>query len=106
MTRLVVTADAERDITAIFDYLAAEAGSNTAANYAELFRATIARLIDFPGSGSPRPALGPETRIAIVYPYILIYDYIRGDDELVLQRIIHGKRDITEQLIKSRTGQD
>lgn len=98
MTRLIVTRDAETDRDVILDYLEREAGVQTAAAYAERFAESIERLIDFPGSGAPRPALGAETRIAIVYPYLLIYDYSIASNAIVLLRILHGRRNITRRL--------
>ena len=70
-----------------------------ALEYGGRFRVTIERLLEFPRSGAPRPRLGSETRIAIVAPYILIYDYAPADDVLTLLRILHGKRDITRKLL-------
>ena len=99
MTRLIVTRDAETDRDVILDYLEREASVQTAAAYAERFAESIERLIDFPGSGAPRPALGAETRIAIVYPYLLIYDYSIASGTIILLRILHGRRNITCRLI-------
>ncbi len=64
------------------------------------FRLTIENLLTFPQGGSPRPRLGAQTRIAIIAPYVLIYDYTPDDDVLTLLRILHGKRDITRKLLK------
>jgi toxin ParE1/3/4 len=61
---------------------------------------TLKRLVDLPLSGAPRPALGRDTRIAIVQPYILIYDYTQDDDTLTLLRILHGRRNITAALLR------
>jgi plasmid stabilization system protein ParE len=47
-----------------------------------------------------RLALGANTRIGIVRPYILIFDYVSDTDTLTLLRIVHGKRNITRRLIK------
>jgi len=44
--------------------------------------------------------LGARTRIAIVQPYLLIYDYAPGDDALTLLRILHGRRNITRALLR------
>jgi toxin ParE1/3/4 len=99
MTRLVVTADAEADLDAILSYLESEAGSLVTERYAQRFRTTIVRIIDFPESGAPRPIFGPEARIAIVYPYLVIYDYDREGDVATLLRILHGKRNISEDLL-------
>jgi hypothetical protein len=44
--------------------------------------------------------LGPDTRIAIILPYVLIYDYSEHHDQLVLLRALHGRRRMTERLLK------
>ena len=99
MTRLVVTADAEADTIEILGNLARDAGQMVADDYGRRFQATIERLVDIPESGPPRRALGLNARIAIVYPYILIYDYARRDDTLTLLRIVHGRRRITRRFL-------
>jgi plasmid stabilization system protein ParE len=38
-------------------------------------------------------------RVAIVSPYLLIYDFTRADDTLTLLRVLHGRRDITKELL-------
>ena len=100
MTRLVVTADAEADTSDILSYLDREAGAQVAERYAQRFRATIERLLLWPEGGAPRPQLGGTTRIAVVSPYVLIYEYSRGDDTLALLRILHGRRNITDRLLR------
>jgi plasmid stabilization system protein ParE len=102
MTRLVVTSDAEADLDEILDYLKREAGARVAESYGRKFRLCLERHVQSPGIGPRRPALGPDTRIGIVRPYILIYDYTEATDTLTLLRIIHGKRNITRRLIKRR----
>ncbi|SRR5216683_6460957 len=78
--RLIVSAAADADTGEILDYLAREAGRPAASEYGRRFQRTLNRVVDMPESGAPRPALGPEARKAVVYPYILIYDYAREDD--------------------------
>lgn len=90
MTRLVVTADAEADLSEILDYLKEQASALVADDYGRKFRASIERLVEFPGIGSRRKVLGPDTRIGVVPPYILIYDYTDADDRLTLLRIVHS----------------
>lgn len=99
MTQLIVAREAESDRDAILNYLEQEAGSRTAAAYAERFAASLLRLRDFPALGTPRPSLGPDARVTIVYPYILIYDYSVSSDTITLLRILHGRRNITARLI-------
>ena len=99
MTRLVVTAEADADAIAILDYLHREAGVRVAERYKLRFQQTSARLTDMPETGAPRPTLGAHTRIAIVQPYLLIYDFTSHDDTLTLLRILHGRRNITRALL-------
>jgi plasmid stabilization system protein ParE len=100
MTRLVVTADAEADTDAILSYLARSAGAQVLEKYASEFRAAIERLLTWPESGARRPYLGEAVRIAVVSPYVLIYEYNRDDDTLALLRILHGRRNITDRLLR------
>ena len=102
MTRLVVTEDADTDLTEILVYLEREAGARVAEAYGCKIGDCLTRLVEFPGIGTRRPALGGDTRIGIVRPYILIYDYAADADTLTLLRIVHGKRDITRRLIRGR----
>lgn len=99
MTRLIVAADAKTDLDDILGYLEREAGAETAVAYSERFTETLERLIQFPRSGAPRPALGDNARVSILLPYLLIYDYLDDDDTLHLLRVLHGKRDITQKLL-------
>ena len=99
MTRLVVTPEADADAIDILAYLHREAGPRIAENYSHRFQDALDRLAELPESGAPRPTLGPNTRIAIVLPYLLIYDYAPDDDTLILLRILHGRRNITRMLL-------
>jgi toxin ParE1/3/4 len=76
------------------------AGPFVAENYGRRFRATIDRLVEFPQIGAPRPVLGPNARVAIISPYILIYDYEPAEDAIVLLRILHERRNITAELVR------
>jgi len=79
-----------------------EAGPRVAEAYGHKIGLCLERIVEFPGIGTRRPALGADTRIGIVRPYILIYDYTAADDTLTLLRIVHGKRNITRRLIMKR----
>ncbi len=50
-------------------------------------------------SAGPRPSLGPNTRVAVVAPYLFIYDYTLDDDTLTLLRILHGRRNVSRALL-------
>jgi plasmid stabilization system protein ParE len=99
MTRLVVTAIADGDAANILSYLAQEAGLSVTEDYSRRIRRSIERLVQIPESGAPRPGLGADARIAIVAPSPL-YDYSRRDDTVRVLRILHGKRNISADLLK------
>ena len=100
MSRVVVTADADADTNEILRYLEREAGPVVAREYGRRFRVAIERIVALLESGALRPVLGPNARVAIVFPYVLLYDYMREDDTVVVLRILHGKRDISSQLLR------
>src|ERR1700674_980289 len=75
MTRVVISSVADADTAEILPYLARKAGRATAARYNTLFERLYDRLIDQPETCPPRRALGPNVRIGIVPPYIVIYDH-------------------------------
>jgi toxin ParE1/3/4 len=97
MARVVVSDLAKRDVRRILSDLNEKAGYRVAANYAAEFKNTYRRLADFPASGPPRPELGAHARIAIILPYIVIYDY--RDGGVTVLRVLHGKRNITRDLL-------
>jgi plasmid stabilization system protein ParE len=100
MARVVVTELAKRDIKAILSDLNERAGYRVAERYAAAFKAAYRRLTHVPAGGAPRQALGPHTRIEIVSPYIVIYDYEESNDRVTVLRVLHGKRNITRDLLR------
>jgi toxin ParE1/3/4 len=100
MTRLVVTPEADADASEIITYLHREAGIRVAETYKARFERLLSRLVQVPRIGAPRPALGPYTRIAIVQPYLLIYDLAADGETITLLRILHSRRNITPELFR------
>jgi toxin ParE1/3/4 len=100
MTRLVVTTDADSDFHDIAAYLQREAGERIAADYGRRFDLALQRVCRFPRSGSPRPRLGAATRVVPVPPYLMVYDYNMENDTVVLLRILHERRNITQPLLR------
>jgi toxin ParE1/3/4 len=99
MTLLVTASRFRSDTDLILSYLERVAGRGVASRYSGRFEEVILRLIRFPESGAPRPALGANARVAIVQPYLLIYDFTPEDNTLTLLRVLHGRRNITRELL-------
>jgi plasmid stabilization system protein ParE len=102
VTRLVVTRDAEKDLSTILTFLKEQANAIVAEEFGRDLRRTLLRLLQFPDSGALRPELGPNVRIAIVYPYLLPYEHVARQAELTLLRILHGKSNITAEILMRR----
>ena len=98
MARVTVSGFARQDVRDHLSYLRQHACLAVARRYGEDFKAAYRRLADFPESGPPRPALGPDACIKIVPPYLLVYDYERGVVRVL--RVVHGQRDISEKLVR------
>jgi toxin ParE1/3/4 len=99
MARVRFTASAAADSAAILSDLNAEAGHQIATKFGTRFAKLYDRLAGHPVSGPPRPALGPNIRIGIVSPYIVIHRYIKADDVVTVLRILHGHREIAGKLL-------
>ena|SRR5262245_4784923 len=97
MARVVLTAAADADVDAIFQRLNARAGLPTATKYRGLLTGLYKRLAQFPDSCSLRPVLGPNVRVGVVAPYIVIYRYVAETDTVTVLRVRHGRRRTTPQ---------
>ena len=99
MAEVRLSRSASADFDRLFDYLVVHTGSTVARRYARDIRSAINALADFPALGFARPELGDMTRIVVVHPYLVIYDYHPSDPCVIVLRILHGARQLTEQLL-------
>jgi len=100
MTRIVVSPKADMDFDQILDRLVENAGRDVANRYAADLDVIYENLSMFPAIGSPRPNLGRRTRIAVLSPYLVIYDHLSDEDTVNIVRILDGRRNITRRLIR------
>jgi plasmid stabilization system protein ParE len=103
MIRVVVTETAKADISTIIDDLEQKAGARTAEAYARAVADALVRLAVHPAIGPPRADLGAFTRMIVLRPYLLMYRYEPGADSLIVMRMLHGRRDISADLLFSGT---
>ena len=100
MTRLIVSRQAQTDTAYIVRDLAARAGFAVAAKYTASFESLYERLLQFPDSGAPRPAVARRARIGVVSPYVVIYEFDASiSDAVTILRVVHGRRRITGELL-------
>lgn len=99
-TRVVVTALADADIAGILAEIAREAGLRTAEKYNRRFESFFDRIAAHPEICPSRPGLGANVRVGVVFPYLVVYRRREGEDVLSVIRILHGRRDITRDLLQ------
>jgi plasmid stabilization system protein ParE len=99
MARIVFAAIADADSAGIIEDLASKAGRRTALKFSGLFDEVYDRLERYPENGAPRPALGPNIRVSIVAPYIIIYHYAEDADTVTVLRMVDGRRRISGKLL-------
>jgi toxin ParE1/3/4 len=101
VARLVFAPQAVDDIGHVLSSLTERAGRRVADDYAEEFRLAFERLVEHPRSGSPRPRFGRNVRVTVIQPYIVIYR--AQADDVVILRVMHGRRKITRRSLTERT---
>lgn len=101
MTKIIVSSFADSDTDDIITYLASQVGYKCATNYITQFEALYERLSKFPKSGVRRIELGNDARIAIVSPFVVIYDYDTDTDIVSILRFVHGQRKINIKLLSN-----
>jgi plasmid stabilization system protein ParE len=70
---------------------AGEAGSLVASKYSLMFERLYDRLAGHPESCPARPKLGAHIRVAVVLPYLVIYQHPEGGDTVSIVRVLHGR---------------
>ena len=58
------------------------------------------RLEMWPASGPARRRLGAQARIAVVPPFVMIYDWDQTTDTVRIVRVVRGGRKITRKLVR------
>jgi len=80
--------------------LAELAGADVAERYAFELRNIYQRLTMFPAIGPSRAELGQHARIAILHPYIVVYDHVLGSETVTIVRVLDGRRNITRRSVR------
>jgi plasmid stabilization system protein ParE len=101
MAKVRLSQRARKDLLHILERLSDVAGPRTARKYDTEIKRTLRRVGRFPGTGSPRPQFGAETRTVSVAPYLNFYDGGPKSETVHVLRILHGRRDITPGLIST-----
>jgi plasmid stabilization system protein ParE len=99
MAEVKLSLQARLDLLSILEHLTDVAGPQIARTYDTQFKRVVENLSASPGTGSPRPHLGAETRVTSVDPYLMFYDGGQNSEIVQVLRILHGHRNITPEMI-------
>jgi len=105
MALLIFTDLADADNAFILADLAKTGGAKVAQKYAAEFKALYRLFTQFPLSGSPRPGLGRFTRMGVVWPYNVYYEYNREEDVVTVMRVLHGRQRVTGKRLRGSRSQ-
>lgn len=100
MATVAIASQAGRDTRAILRDLVDQGGFARAQDFAAAIVGLQNRLGTFPRAYSTRPSLGEQIRLAVIAPYVVLYRYDEISDHVLLLRVVHGRRHITDALLK------
>lgn len=83
---------AEQDLDEIWSYVADDASPGTADRLVDAIIDRLDLLAEHPGMGRGRPEFGPGVRSFAIENYVIYY---RHEVDLLVARILHGRRDQT-----------
>ena len=100
MSRYRLTAEAQRDLQEIRDYLTAEAGPRVARYVVSALIVALRKLGKDPGMGHRREDLTPQENVLFwpVFSYLIVYQ--RDAKPIGVVAVLHGKRDVAAALAK------
>ena len=100
MTTIKFAPRAKRDLEDVLVYLTEMAGEGTTQKYAGEFADAVDLIQTMPAMGALRPRLGENIRAILILPYIMFYHFNEEAQQVQVLRILHGKQDITKNLLK------
>ena len=99
MRRIVWSPEALSDLEDIGEYIGSNASTKIAARFLGRIRQFVRdQLAPFPASRPECPELESGLRRAIVGQYLIFYTF--DDKQLIIWRVLHGRRHITPPLIR------
>jgi toxin ParE1/3/4 len=90
---VVFAPEAEADLIALYDYIAAHGGPERALGYIERIVATCRNLSTFPARGTRRDDIRPGLRMTSMARRVTIAYHIAGE-AVTIDRILYGGRDL------------
>ena len=97
--RIVKLHDAERDLSELFDYIAADSGNDRAEAVLRRIHQTLANLALFPRIGRVRDDLDGSPRTFAIWPWLIVYEPAEDGRGIIVWRIVDGRRDLPKVIL-------
>ena len=96
--RIVLSQDAERDLDALFDWIASDSGVDRAEAVLRRIDETLTLVAGMPRIGRVRRDLDGEPRTFAVWPWVIVYEPLTTGVGIVVWRVVDGRRDLPEHI--------
>jgi len=97
-SRIVLSLDAERDLDALFDWIARDSGVDRAEAILRRIDETLELVATMPRIGRVRHDLDGEPRTFAVWPWVIVYEPLSTGQGIVVWRVIDGRRDLPRHI--------
>ncbi len=89
--KIVWRQTAQGDLENLYDWIAGQAGGETAYEYTSRIKGHVDKLADLPGWGAPREELGPGVR-TLAYRRRTVIAYLVKAESVEILGVFHGGR--------------
>jgi len=96
--RISLSREAERDLDALFDWIARDSGVERAEAILRRIDQTLDLIAAMPRIGRVRRDLDGEPRTFSIWPWIIVYEPGSNTDGIVVWRVIDGRRDLDSEV--------
>ncbi|HVY33531.1 MAG TPA: type II toxin-antitoxin system RelE/ParE family toxin [Caulobacteraceae bacterium] len=93
-SRIVLSLSAERDLDALFDWIARDSGVERAEAVLRRIEETLELVAAMPRIGRVRHDLDGEPRTFAVWPWVVVYEPLSPRDGIIVWRVIDGRTDL------------
>ena len=94
--QIVLSREAERDLDALFDWIAIDSGVDRASAILRRLEETLDLLAATPRIGRVRHDLDGQPRTFSVWPWVIVYEPLVSGTGVAVWRIVDGRRDLPQ----------
>jgi toxin ParE1/3/4 len=96
--RIALSLAAERDLDALFDWIARDSGTDRAEAILRRIDETLELVATMPRIGRLRHDLDGGPRTFAIWPWVIVYEPLPPGDGIVVWRVVDGRQDLPRQV--------